>query len=375
MNKEEKKIKSRQFIASSKFTPATSTALALFNRNVQNLFYVFNLEGVLLEKVVKGEIDIGLPADAQIEAKNFIVLDGLAKIMMVAEGFFALCEAISNPRKGYKYLARSMARYSNSEIKNFIKRFKKREVNLWTLFRFPDLAKLKLEPEELVFIEKKFNDSCRLFEKTIAGVVDFYECNRIPYNKLKHGLSILSGMKLTRKDGPVEGEFPSVLIYALDRKGDRKPQCLCYRSRESFMSKGLEWYDTVSIIPYWQNTFKKYSGVMSDLLKMIEHLTHNHLNWASNCGEDFFPLKWVSKGKYTPILYLPYKPKGSDKELYGRIVNKIMSNMNIADKTYKFDINIPEKVMSKIFGCFAVNQVATIWAPTSSKSVTSVKIE
>jgi hypothetical protein len=75
---EEKKLNSRQFIISSEFTPAAHTTLALFNRNVQNLSYVFNLEGILLDKIQKGELDTGLTVEVQLEAKNFILLDGLA---------------------------------------------------------------------------------------------------------------------------------------------------------------------------------------------------------------------------------------------------------------------------------------------------------
>jgi len=373
MNVEEKKIKSRQFIA-EEFTLAAHSAIALFHHNVQNLSNVFRLEGIFLEKIEKGEVDAGLSAEEQSEVKNFVLLDGLAKIMMVIEGFFALCEAVSNPKKGYRHLARSMAYYPTQDINDFIERLKRQEVNLRTLFRFPDAAKLKLESEELVFIEKKFNDSCQLLEKTIREIVEFYECNRIAYNKFKHGLSIIAGMKMTPKD-PVEGEFPSMLLYALQRSGKREPPCLCHKSKESFMPEGLEWYDTVSIIPHWANTFKKYGNMMINAVLMVEHVTQNHLDWASNCGEDYFPLKWMGKGQYRPILYLPYKLEGSDKEMHERIVSKIVSNMNIAEKTFKWDFNITGEVMEKIFACFAANQVATLWGPPKAVSSARVEVE
>ena len=213
MNVQEKRIRCRQFIASSNFTPAAHTVLALFNRNVQNLLNVVLLEGVLLEKIGKSEIDTGLPEDVLLEVKSFVLLDGLAKIMMMLEGFLALCEALSNPKKGYEHLAKSMARYDNKEINAFIKLFKVGKVKLWKLFRFPDIDRLNLESTEADFMRKLLNDSCRVFEETILKVIEFYECSRLAYNKLKHGFSIMAGMKLS---GPEGAEYPSTLIYALD---------------------------------------------------------------------------------------------------------------------------------------------------------------
>ena len=196
MNIQEKKERSRQFIASSEFTVATHTVLALFNRNAQNLLNAVTLEGILLDRIEKGEIDTGLAPDVLAETKSFVLLDGLAKIMMLTEGFFALCEALSNPKKGYKSLPETMARYDMREINDFIRRFKGKEIDVWNLFRFPKISELLIEPNEAVFIEKLFRDSCKVLETNIFKLIEFYECNRIPYYKLKHGLSIMAGMKV-----------------------------------------------------------------------------------------------------------------------------------------------------------------------------------
>lgn len=79
MNPQEKRLRNRQFIASSNFTEATFTLLALFNRNAQNLLNTIALENVLLDKIEKGEIEHGLPGDVLLETKHFIMVDGLAK--------------------------------------------------------------------------------------------------------------------------------------------------------------------------------------------------------------------------------------------------------------------------------------------------------
>jgi len=372
MDPQEKRLRNRRFIASSNFTEATFTLLALFNRNAQNLLNTIVLEGVLLDRIEKGEIEHGLPDDVLLETKHFIMIDCLAKIMMLIEGFFALCEAISNPNKGYRSIPKSMAYYKASDIDSFIERFKREEVSVWELVRFPEISKLNLNHEEANFLKRLFTDSCALLSKTITDLIDFYECNRIAYNKLKHGLSMLAGMKMMSPKGI---EFPSTVIYALDRWRNRKPRCLCHKSGESLMPSGLEWYDTITLIPYWQHTFRKHSSIMTDLRLLIEYLTTNHLHWASNCGEDYFPLKRKAKGQFTPMIYLSYKLEGSMKEQFEHVVKKITDNMNIAEIQVTFNFNLPDRVMRKILSCFKTNSAATIWAPPSEKTTSVVKVE
>jgi len=372
MNIQEKRERSRQFIASSEFTVATHTVLALFNKNAQNLLNAVSLEGVLLDRIEKGEIDTGLPPDVLIETKSFVLLDGLAKIMMLAEGFFALCDAMSNPAKGYKSLPTTMARYDTREVNDFIRRFKDKKIDVWNLFRFPKISELLIEPNEAVFIRRLFKDSCKALEATIFKLIEFYECNRIPYYKLKHGLSIMAGMKVA---GPKEGSYPSLLIYALDRWENKDPPCLCHKTKDSLMPEDLKWFDTISMVPYWANTFKKHSEMMFSLRTMIEHLTLNHLDWASNCGKDYFPMKWTSETQCHAQIYLPYKLEGADKELYDQVVQKISNNMNLARKDYNFSFNIPGEVMEKVFTSFEKNQVATIRGQQGGKSVSIAKVE
>lgn len=66
---------------------------------------------------------------------------------------------------------------------------------MYQLAGIPDVDKLNLIQEEKEFVSKLFKDSCAYLKEIIGNVIGFYEYNRIPYNKLKHGLSILSGLK------------------------------------------------------------------------------------------------------------------------------------------------------------------------------------
>ena len=108
---------------------------------------------------------------------------------------------------------------------------------------------------------------------------------------------------------------------------------------------------------------------------MINHVVFNHLDWASNCGEDYFPLKRKSDGRCIPYVFLPYKLEDPDKERFESVVKKITDNMNVAEMQVGFNLNIKDEVMTKILECIKLKQVATIWGPPSQTTTSVVKIE
>jgi len=131
----------------------------------------------------------------------------------------------------------------------------------------------------------------------------------------------------------------------------------------------------MTIIPYEHPTFERQSAMLSTLLKLIEHVTNNHLCKASNCGEDYFPIELKPDGSAHGALFLPYKLKGEDKERYDAIVSKIIGNMYLPKWSVAKGFNFKEEVIEKIKKCFAQNQVATLWAPSSGVTTSTVKVE
>jgi len=371
MDLEDKRRRKFQFIA-DRGLAATITVLGLFNRNAQSMLNVVDLEGVLLRKIQNNEIDPGLPKDVLIETECFIMLDCLAKIMMLIEGFLVICDSITNVEKGLRSVPGSVSFYPSSVIRDFEERLKTGKVEVPRLFCFPDLDKLGLSPEEEALVAGLLRDSAGVLEKCILDIIDFYECNRIVYNKLKHGLSIIAGMRMK---GPEGVEFPSTLAYALDRWGDKIRGNVCHISKEALMPPGYEWYDTISVVPYWQNTFRGYSRVISDLRLAIQYLANNHLDWAANCGEDYFPIQRTSDGKVMPLLYLSQELEGMNKQRFEQIASRILSNMNVAETKIGFEFNMTNEVVSKLLACFGKNQVATIYGPPGGPSTSTVKVE
>jgi len=78
-----------------------------------------------------------LPSDILDQVKGFIMLDGLAKIMMLIEGFFALSAIIPDKSRGYSDVPRTMAHYSLRDVSDFIKSFRAGECRCVPTRRYP----------------------------------------------------------------------------------------------------------------------------------------------------------------------------------------------------------------------------------------------
>jgi len=358
MNIDEKRVRSRQYISSPKFTETTFSVLVLFRGNIANMTKVFSLEALLLDKLDKGEIDHGLPSDILDQVKGFILLDGLAKIMMLAEGFLALVSALSDEKRGYKGVPKAMADYRQGHIDDFIERFQKGEVEMCKLAGFPDVDRLNLTQQDKEFISRLLKDSSSRIREMVEDIVTFYQCHRIPYNKLKHGLSVLSGFRLS---GPGRWALAPSWVVALHHSGGKRLCCTHLTATTSIKPNELEWYDTIAIIPYERATFERQSAVLRNLLLLIEHIVRNHLDRASNCGEDYFPAARRPDGSHGSII-LPYRLEGKDKERFDRVATRILRNMNLPEYSMSRRFNFTEELIENIEKCFAQNQVAIVRA-------------
>jgi hypothetical protein len=298
VNLEEKKTRKFDFIR-SRFTESAFTELALFDRNSKGLISVIRLEMMLHEKIEKGEFETGLPEKFLSEAKQFLYMDVLAKIMMLIEGLLALSDAISDPAKGYPRIAEAMASYRDSSILTFIERFRARQVDLRKLAGLPELERLLITGPEKDTLKDAFNDTEKVFEKFLGTIINFYECNSIPYNKFKHGLSLIPGMQLKNP----QQRTVALVLTALDKRS-RAPSCTTIETKERLVPPQVGWFNILSFVPSTQK--ESYELIINSLLSTISYMTSNHLFYAANCGEDYFPVENI-QGRYVPKLLLPKK--------------------------------------------------------------------
>lgn len=372
MNVEEKKARKFEFIR-KRFTESAFTELALFDRNAQSLVNVVRLEMMVHDKLERKEIETGLSDELLLEVKQFLYIDALAKIMMLIEGLLAMSDAISDPGKGYAKISEAMISYRDPSILKFISRFRAKQVDLWKLAGLPALEKLPITAQEAADLKVAFQESVTIFEEFLTIVVNFYECNMIPYNKFKHGLSLIAGMQL--KD-PQQRTVAHVLT-ALERtRKGRVPSCTCYQTTERLVPPDIGWFNTLCFVPSPQR--EKYESIINSLLSAISFIAGNHILYALNCGEDYFPLKMGPDGTPVPFLLLP---KNSlflaeyGKKQIEPIIKKVVANTNYSQKTtINFIVTITDEKMRKILECFREHASALIWSSEAASGSATVTV-
>jgi hypothetical protein len=342
------------------FTENAFTELLLFARNSGALLNLIRLELTLHEKIERDEFPTGLIDPFLSETKQFLSLDALAKIMMLIEGLLVLLDTVSDEAKGYSKIAKAMASYKPRSIYSFIARFKNRQVNLRRLVGLPEVDKLLITKSEKDEIRGAFNEIEKSVAQFLNFIIGFYECNSIPYNKFKHGLSLIPGMKL---NNPEQHTITS-LFAALDRK-DKAPPIVAIETRERLAPTELGWFNVICFVPSPQNEI--YEAIIAQLTALIPYITNNHLFFAANCGEDYFPVE-VSDGKFKPRLLLApgslYLQKEADERLTP-IILKITRNMNMPTFQVTFNLNFSSEKIAKILKSFQSHGSAVIWSSES----------
>ena len=356
MELEEKKRRQFDFIRDH-FTEPALTELALFNRNSIGLINVIRLEMALHEKIEKGEFPTGLPEQPLSETKQFLYMDALAKIMMLIEGSIALSDAISDPAKGYPNLADAMTSYRDSSILAFVEKFRAKQVDLQRLAGLPVVNKLLITESEKDIVRKAFEETENAFEQFLNVVISFYECNSIPYNKFKHGLSLIPAMNVKNP----QGQMVMSLLAALDNRKE-KPSCVTIETPERLVAPPLGWFNILCFVPSPQ--IEIYESIITPLLSTISYITGNHQFYAVNCGEDYFPGE-LADGKFTPRLLLapgsPYLQAGGNEQLEP-VIRKIVRNMNMPTMTFNFNMTFSKEIVAKILEGFRNHGSALIWS-------------
>lgn len=346
MKIEEKERKALDFI-SSEFTWASYTSLQMFLFNVQIMISVIKLEGIMLKKLEDGEIKHTMSKEELLKIKHFILLDSLAKIMMIIEGLLVLCSVLSDRSATKRDIPYRMMRYTQQQIDAFIERFKRDKISLWRIAGFPELKKLQrncgLTRDERKLIWELLNDSCSVLRKALSSMIDFYQNNRVLYGKFKHGLTIISGYRLI---SPPIDNVPSTFLCALDHRL-QEPPSICVKAVNSLPLE-FAWFNTISVLPYWEMTFKKYSAIMADIKKFVTHIINNHLLWAENCGEDYFPLEKQPNGKWTPTVYTTKVWTEEQQKKTESVITKIMANTYIINRILNFELNLKERALSRL---------------------------
>lgn len=366
MNLEEKKQKSIDFVVNS-LSWETYSLLHIFSINVRYMTRFIELSRIVSHKIESGEIKGPTEAADLMRTKHLVLLDSLARLMMIIEATLALLSAISDSRTPGGKIANRMLRYDQNQIDAFISHLKNRQVDVWRLAGFPKIRTLQrncgLTKSESKFVWELLSESCDLIRETLDQIVDFYEKNRIIYGKFKHGLTFLLGFELFSQSREANRGLPPTAILVLDRRSRQPGEIGIYATG---LPKQLDWFNTVSMLSYSDETFKKHNGILHDVEKLVTHITNNHLLRAENCGEDYFPAE-QRNGIWTATLYLRRDLSQGEQDTFEAVMRKIFSNAYTVNRSVVFNFNLNGQALEKLYEGILKDSVATIFSNRDQK--------
>lgn len=350
----EKKKKFKKFI-STEYSDATFHYLNIFKSCFLYFLRIIELNRVTITKLEKREISHNFDDDTLLGIKHMIFLDGLSKMMMLMECFFVFNHHLLQDLKS---LPLNMVIYEPGDAYKFIEKIESKDIkwdDIWKIFAYPKLENLNLTVKEKARIKQVLKSSSKYILLNYMDLIKFYKNHLIIYYKFKHGFSVIPGLK----DVSLGDSF----IVALDRK-EKKHKVRGNIRCGSMLYYGF--YNTYSIVPFKQETFKNFSKNLSNLQKLVESIVENHNLRVFNCEINYMPKSLLIDADFPGQKY---------KDFQDIIDNKLSSSL-YTPKLGKIKIIISAKkgfkeIMEKMF---EENHVATFWTNPSRKRLSKGKI-
>lgn len=273
------------------------------------------------DKMLIHQYSVGSPLTAIQDREQFVdylYLDAMGKTETIIETFLALCYVLAFESGT---TAQSLARYPSmvwrvlpkldehilgNEQKNAVTK----------ILSLPDVNSIaNLSQEEGNLIRKLTDLSIQKFAEDYSAARGFYESHLIPYDKMRHGMSVILGMKsnLDRAN------------FAVDSKEQlpRKPPNLV-EINGSFPLGNL-----LAIAPADERTLKLYEGMARETDMYARYIVGSMLSRICNSGEGYLPC--VMHNEQTWLLsYVPKSPMNADeKKMFDQICQRIQPDFVI----------------------------------------------
>jgi len=340
------------------FTQAGCRIASLFVLNVKQIGHLIELSGIIIDKLEKGEIKHTMNKEQLLRMKHLILLDALARTIVIVEGTIALCSVLSQQSASMRDVAHCMTSYSQDKIDSFMKGLDRGKISIWRLAGFPELGELQkrcgLGSDERMLMHKLLENSCKAVQKALGDIVRFYQVNRVFHGKFKHGLTFLLGLT----GGLPQDESLSSVSVAFDRRNKAPP---VYIPATSKPPVGYEWFNTMSILPYRQETFERINQTLSDTTKLVSYMVNNHLMRVVNQGECYLPYQKQPDGTWKLEIYVDKQLTQREQEEFDSIIKKIEPHVRCVDMSFAIEFNFQGNALKKIIRDLKRDQIATLF--------------
>lgn len=352
MNKNQKKRSYLSYIKKN-YSEIGLTYLEIFKNNFFLFLKKIELDGVIISKLNKNEIKHNFDQDFELAVKHITMIDALSKVMMLIESFFIFNLYF---KKNIKSLPKKMCEYRPNDVYHFIENIESSKFtwkDIWEIFAYPKINNLSLNKSEKKLVNYVLKKSSEHIFACYKEIINFYKNHIIIYNKFKHGLSFIAGLKQNTMDTSV--------YLALDRKEKRNKIKGINKCTNIFIH---DFYNTFSIINYNNKSFKNISNKISELQNLVENLVENHFIRAFNCGYDYIPLQIMLNQKFPEEKYNKFKLL---------IRKKIAPLIYQTKRNIKTEIAFKKDINKKMNTMLSKFNVATFWTNPKRKNISKGK--
>jgi hypothetical protein len=269
--------------------------------------------------------------------RSYLYLDAMAKTMMIIETFLTLCYNLAFRRNT---LAKSLARTPNM-AKPVLPTLdqhlfgKKRDTIIKKILSLPSVNSVgEISKQERKLLGKLAEASAEKFADDYTAARDFYECHRTAYDKLRHGMSVILGMKSNVGQAN----------FAIDQKKreERKPPNIVEIQGE------LPLGNTQEIVPADDRTINLYEGMARETDMYVRYIAGSLFARICNCGQGYLPCVMRSENEWS-ISYIPKTAMSLDeKKEFDQICQKIQPNFVLPNPKTHLEFQYGPKYLPQI---------------------------
>lgn len=280
---------------------------------------------------------------------GYLHLDAMSKTLTILESFLALIHALTF---NSSHLAESLVHYPNMPsalIPKLNDRIfgSERHETVMKILSLPDVDNVgDLTAAERGLLTKLTDLSIEKFVDDYTVARDFYGSNLIPYNKMRHGMSV----QLSMKSGSDRVNF------AIDRIQMK------YKPPNYVEINGkLPIGNTLVVVPVDERALGLYEKLAKEWDLYVRYIVDNLMAKMFNIGEGYLPCIMQVPGIWN-LTYIPKTPMSSDEQhIFNGICEKIRPNFRPPDLKSHMQFNFGPKSESKVKAMIEKYYAATLW--------------
>lgn len=246
---------------------------------------------------------------------SYLHLDTMAKTVNIVENFLALCHVLAFHRNA---VVEKLVHVPNTmsevipELDEAINGSQRGETTKQIL-SLPEMNNIgEINDEERALLSKLTDASIRKFARDYTEARSFFECHRGPYNKLRHGMSVILNMQTNL-------DKASFAIDTVKGSSRQPPNLVTINAR-------FPWGNTLAIVPTNESNMAQYEIYARETDFYTRFLIGSLFSYIMNCGEGYLP-GYMRTENTLVLSYIPdYQMPPSEKRVFDRICEKTLPN-------------------------------------------------